>query len=126
MNRGTAMDDRVSVDTEGVESPANGLRDLGDRLNSIGHSLQGRLDAIGPCWGDDSNGRRFEQKYLPARNELLTGTTSLGDVLGTVADRLEAMAHDYERTEGEAVKSARRIVASDRGDEQGGGSATPS
>lgn len=104
------MSDSVRVDSDGVAAPVGGLRDLGDRLNAIGHSLQRRLDALGPCWGDDSTGRGFEQQYIQPRNQMLVGVPSLGEVLGTVADRLETMSRDYAHTEEQAVKLARRIA----------------
>jgi hypothetical protein len=59
------MTDPLQVTPSRLRAVANDLADLSSRMNDVWSSLEGKLDAAGPVWGDDSTGRQFADGYNP-------------------------------------------------------------
>ena len=117
------MADYVEVNTDGIVKPVNDMRDSGGQITGALRDLQGKLAALGECWGDDVTGQQFLSQYAEPRTQLLGGSDALGGVVQNVADGLTAMAKAYQAVDDFAKQQSSQIVAQNA-NESGGGNGT--
>ncbi|MEW2168007.1 WXG100 family type VII secretion target [Streptomyces sp. NPDC007084] len=106
-------DGRFSVDTDRLGQAAPQVQELAGRIRSIATKLDGRLSALGACWGDDESGRQFHEQYAEPKRQLAHGITGVGDVLDSTVEGIRTMAKGFERTEEQNVEALRAITPSE-------------
>jgi hypothetical protein len=102
-----------SVDTEGLSHVIPDVENLAMRIRSIGTQLQGKLSALGECWGEDKNGEQFLSQYLKPKEDLVEGITSSGEVLDSTVEGIYTMAKQYDRLEQENMLALQRLKVAD-------------
>jgi hypothetical protein len=105
------MGEQLSVDTDGVAAPVEAMRKIGDDMHDAVRQLQDRLSAAGACWGDDATGRQFLSQYAAPRDQLIDGSSAMGDVFAGVADNVATMAGGLKKTEMTAATHASSLIA---------------
>ncbi|MEU2336371.1 WXG100 family type VII secretion target [Streptomyces sp. NPDC006654] len=105
-------DGTFSVDTAALDRSAPQMLELAGRIRSIATKLDGRLEALGACWGDDESGRQFLEQYAEPRRQLSEGITGVGNVLDSTVDGIRTMARGFARTEEGNVEALRAITPS--------------
>ncbi|MFC5219720.1 hypothetical protein [Streptomyces coerulescens] len=80
------------------------------KIRSVGTALEGRLSGLGPCWGDDENGRQFLEQYADPSRRLIRGIAVTGEVLDSTVDGIQTMAEGFQRTEDQNVEAAHSIT----------------
>ena len=100
-------DGTFSVDTERLDQAAPQMQELAGRIRSIATKLDGRLEALGACWGDDESGRQFLEQYAEPKRQLSSGITGAGNVLDSTVDGVRTMARGFARTEEQNVETLR-------------------
>ncbi|ALV31357.1 WXG100 family type VII secretion target [Streptomyces sp. CdTB01] len=106
-------DGTFSVDTERLDRAAPQVQELAARIRSVATKLNGRLEALGPCWGDDESGRQFLEQYAEPKRQLSAGITGAGTVLDSTVDGIRTMAKGFRRTEEQNVETLRAITPTD-------------
>ncbi|MEW1773107.1 WXG100 family type VII secretion target [Streptomyces sp. NPDC086777] len=114
-----------SVDTARLDGAAPQMLELAGRIRSIATKLDGRLEALGACWGDDESGRQFLEQYAEPRRQLGEGITGVGNVLDSTVDGIRTMAKGYARTEEANVEALRAITPSTDSGTTGGHDSSP-
>ncbi|MGN2637325.1 WXG100 family type VII secretion target [Nocardia takedensis] len=85
------MADRVEVDPEALEQAAGLVETLGGNVRAVVTELRGKLEALetgdNQPWGNDKMGTKFRDGkandgYGASRENLVTGTDGMADVLG--------------------------------------------
>lgn len=103
-------DGTFSVDTERLEQAVPQMQELAGRIRSIATKLDGRLEALGACWGDDESGRQFLEQYAEPKRQLSAGITGAGNVLDSTVDGVRTMARGFARTEEQNVETLRAVT----------------
>lgn len=106
-------DGTFSVDTERLDQAAPQVQELAARIRSIATKLNGRLEALGSCWGDDESGRQFLEQYAEPKRQLSAGITGAGTVLDSTVDGIRTMAKGFRQTEEQNVETLRAITPTD-------------
>ncbi|MFJ9900776.1 WXG100 family type VII secretion target [Streptomyces sp. NPDC091280] len=101
-----------SVDTERLGRAAPQVQELAGRMKSIADKLDGRLEALGACWGDDESGRQFLEQYAEPKRQLSEGITGVAGVLDSTVDGIRTMSEGFARTELRNVEDLRAITPS--------------
>ena len=104
-------DGTFSVDTARLDQSAPQVQELAGRIRSIASKLDGRLEALGECWGDDESGRQFLEQYAEPKRQLSAGITGAGQVLDSTVEGIRTMAKGFQRTEEENVATVRAITS---------------
>jgi uncharacterized protein YukE len=112
-------DSAFSVDTDGLGQSAPHVHELAGRIRSIGTKLQGRLNALGECWGDDENGRQFLEQYSEPGHQLIRGIADTGDVLDSAVDGIQTMAKGFQQTEDQNAEAAHSITTAGQSSQTG-------
>jgi|GEM_PF-2730128 len=101
------MSDAIDSDPEQLRSRSTSLDEVAAAVQDIVERHRQRVAALGDCWGDDTIGARFADRYRPARDEfgeyvdkLVQGVRSSTDAVRESADRLS-------RTESDNADAAR-------------------
>ncbi|AVZ71605.1 hypothetical protein SLUN_04775 [Streptomyces lunaelactis] len=102
-------DNDFSVDTDLLGRSAPHVQALAGSIRSIGATLQGRLDSLGECWGDDEGGRQFLEQYAEPSRQITRGIADTGEVLDSTVDGIWTMAKGFERTEEQSAEVAHVI-----------------
>ncbi|MGQ4514537.1 hypothetical protein [Streptomyces sp. DW26H14] len=102
-----------SVDTEGLSHVIPDVENLASRIRSIGTQLQGKLDSLGECWGNDKNGEQFLSQYTKPKGQLIEGISSSGEVLDSTVEGIYTMAKQYDRLEQENMLALQKLKAVD-------------
>ncbi|WP_405884605.1 WXG100 family type VII secretion target [Streptomyces sp. NBC_01136] len=105
-------DGTFSVDTARLDQAAPQMQELAGRIRSIATKLDGRLEALGACWGDDESGQQFLEQYAEPKRQLSEGITGAGTVLDSAVDGIRTMAKGFARTEERNVEDLRAITPS--------------
>ncbi|GAA4794630.1 WXG100 family type VII secretion target [Streptomyces ziwulingensis] len=113
-------DGTFSVDTARLEQAAPQMLELAARLRSVATKLDGRLESLGACWGDDESGRQFLEQYAEPRRQLGEGITGAGNVLDSTVDGIRTMARGFARTEEQNVETLSALTPAP-GSASGGG-----
>ncbi|WP_427924628.1 WXG100 family type VII secretion target [Streptomyces sp. cg40] len=103
-------DGTFSVDTEQLEQAAPQMQELAGRIRSIATKLEGRLESLGACWGDDESGRQFLEQYAEPKQQLSAGITGAGNVLDSTVDGIRTMAKGFAQTEEQNVETLRAVT----------------
>ncbi|MBK6014469.1 WXG100 family type VII secretion target [Streptomyces sp. MBT53] len=103
-------DGTFSVDTERLEQAAPQMQELAGRIRSIATKLDGRLESLGACWGDDESGRQFLEQYAEPKRQLSDGITGAGNVLDSTVEGIRTMAKGFARTEEQNVETLRAVT----------------
>ncbi len=61
--------------------------------------LRASLDALGQFWGDDEQGARFAEGYLPNAATVQTAAGNIAVGIDSIADALEAQAANHKHTD---------------------------
>ncbi|MCS0606300.1 WXG100 family type VII secretion target [Streptomyces sp. LP11] len=113
-------DGTFSVDTARLDQAAPQMQELAARIRSVATKLDGRLEALGACWGDDESGRQFLEQYAEPKRQLSAGITGAGTVLDSTVDGIRTMAKGFRQTEEQNVETLRALTpATDSGTAQG-------
>ncbi|MEU5095069.1 WXG100 family type VII secretion target [Streptomyces sp. NPDC020996] len=118
-------DGTFSVDTERLEQAAPQMQELAARIRSIATKLDGRLESLGACWGDDESGRQFREQYAEPKRQLSAGITAAGAVLDSTVDGIRTMAKGFARTEEHNVEALRAVTPAAGSVTAGGSSRHP-
>ncbi|GGN05984.1 WXG100 family type VII secretion target [Streptomyces fuscichromogenes] len=113
-----------SVDTARLGQSAPQMVELAARIRSIATKLDGRLESLGACWGDDESGRQFLEQYAEPKRQLSEGIMGAGNVLDSTVDGISTMAKGFARTE-EANVEALRAITPSTGSVTTGGDSSP-
>ncbi|MFE2422675.1 WXG100 family type VII secretion target [Streptomyces hokutonensis] len=103
-------DGTFSVDTEQLEQAAPQMQELAGRIRSIATKLDGRLESLGACWGDDESGRQFLEQYAEPKRQLSAGITGAGNVLDSTVEGIRTMAKGFAQTEEQNVETLRAVT----------------
>ncbi|WP_405867397.1 WXG100 family type VII secretion target [Streptomyces sp. NBC_01515] len=103
-------DGTFSVDTARLDQSAPQVQELAGRIRSIASKLDGRLEALGECWGDDESGRQFLEQYAEPKRQLSAGITGAGQVLDSTVEGIRTMAKGFQQTEERNVETLRAIT----------------
>lgn len=103
-------DGTFSVDTERLDQAAPQMQELAARIRSIATKLDGRLESLGACWGDDESGRQFLEQYAEPKHQLSEAITGMGDVLDSTVDGIRTMAKGFARTEEQSIEAVRALT----------------
>ncbi|MGW3121592.1 WXG100 family type VII secretion target [Streptomyces sp. NPDC001107] len=103
-------DGTFSVDTERLDQAAPQMQELAARIRSIATKLDGRLESLGACWGDDESGRQFLEQYAEPKQQLSEAITGVGDVLDSTVDGIRTMAKGFARTEEQSIEAVRSLT----------------
>ncbi|MCG7202649.1 WXG100 family type VII secretion target [Streptomyces arenae] len=103
-------DGTFSVDTARLSQSAPQMQELAARIRSVATKLDGRLEALGACWGDDESGRQFLEQYAEPKRQLSEGITGAGHVLDSTVDGIRTMAKGFARTEEANVEALRAVT----------------
>ncbi|MEU6028859.1 WXG100 family type VII secretion target [Streptomyces tauricus] len=114
-------DGTFSVDTARLEQAAPQVLELAARIRSVATKLDGRLESLGACWGDDESGRQFLEQYAEPRRQLGEGITGAGNVLDSTVDGIRTMARGFARTEEQNMETLSTLTPA-TGSVSGGGS----
>ncbi|MER5780067.1 WXG100 family type VII secretion target [Streptomyces sp. NPDC002039] len=106
-------DGTFSVDTDRLDQAAPQVQELAGRIRSVATKLEGRLSALGACWGDDESGRQFLEQYAEPKRQLGHGITGAAEVLHSTVDGIRTMAKGFQRTEEANVEALRAITPAD-------------
>ncbi|WP_217553122.1 WXG100 family type VII secretion target [Streptomyces sp. GbtcB6] len=118
-------DNTFSVDTARLGQSAPQMQELAARIRSIATKLDGRLESLGACWGDDESGRQFLEQYAEPKRQLSKGITGVGNVLDSTVDGIRTMAKGYARTEEANVEALHAITPATDSVTTGGGDSSP-
>ncbi|WP_089099952.1 WXG100 family type VII secretion target [Streptomyces hyaluromycini] len=118
-------DGTFSVDTARLGQSAPQMQELAARIRSIATKLDGRLESLGACWGDDESGRQFLEQYAEPKRQLSAGITGVGNVLDSTVDGIRTMAKGFARTEEANVEALHAITPSTDSVTTGGGDSSP-
>jgi uncharacterized protein YukE len=113
------VSDYLAVDPDALAKNAPHVRAFSDQMRNVVTRLQGRLDSLGDCWGDDPMGKAFATNYLNPRDQMFDGLSGLVDVLDSTADGLETMAKGFTQTEDQNVATARSLTRGSSGTPSG-------
>jgi uncharacterized protein YukE len=100
----------LGVDTERLAATVPEFRQIANSLEQVRTTLEGQLGALDKCWGQDDTGKSFEDNYLEPAQNLRDGLKTLVEVLGSVADGINTMTRGADRTEQDALDTARSAV----------------
>ncbi|MEU2424740.1 WXG100 family type VII secretion target [Streptomyces sp. NPDC007851] len=118
-------DGTFSVDTARLGQSAPQMQELAARIRSVATELDGRLEALGACWGDDESGRQFLEQYAEPRRQLSAGITGVGSVLDSTVDGIRTMAKGFARTEEANVEALRAVTSATDSTTSGGHDSSP-
>ncbi len=113
------------MDTARLGQSAPQMQELAARIRSVATRLDGRLEALGACWGDDESGRQFLEQYAEPRRQLSEGITGVGNVLDSTVDGIRTMAKGFARTEEANVEALRAVTPTADSTTTGGHGSTP-
>ncbi len=93
------MSDGLRIDPDGLRAAAPAFVTLGDRMDDILRTLQGRIDAEGDCWGADDYGSAFIKDYVPAQESAVEFFPQVAGALRAIATGLTEVAATADRGE---------------------------
>ncbi|MCH0567248.1 WXG100 family type VII secretion target [Streptomyces sp. MUM 2J] len=106
-------DGEFYVDTDGLHEQLPYMQQLAARFRDIGKGLEGRLDELGECWGDDAAGRQFYEQYAEPKRQIIESTKQMGDLLDSMHDGIRTMAVHLEGLEDQNIEMTRRLNVSE-------------
>ncbi|MFI7221433.1 WXG100 family type VII secretion target [Micromonospora maritima] len=89
----------IEVDVVTLRAAARTIRGGGERLTGEVQRLQGTVSGSGNPWGGDEAGTVFGMAYTEVLQHALDAYASMADQLMDVAERLDTVATDHERTD---------------------------
>ncbi|MFJ3671201.1 hypothetical protein ACIPSE_32550 [Streptomyces sp. NPDC090106] len=113
---------RLIVDTDGLEHAAAVLRPVAERLRVLAAGVGRQLAALGDPAGDDVFGARFKGKHDPQAALVREGARGVGVAVTDAGDGLTKMAALFEAAEHGAQRTTARLNTQlGQGGNSGGG-----
>jgi uncharacterized protein YukE len=94
------MAEPLGVTPDELRKTSKQLADVSGRMKHVLTTLQGKLDAAGPAWGNDKTGHEFadgDKGYLGQVDWVNKSVGAKTDLLDTYADQLKSAADTLEQ-----------------------------
>ncbi|MEV4317628.1 WXG100 family type VII secretion target [Actinocrispum sp. NPDC049592] len=95
----------MEMDPDGVRAGAGRLRPAGTEFQGKAAALLRKLQAEGPCWGDDETGQAFAKDYVPAADAISQAVSDVANALVQIADNLKTQADRTQQTDQGAAQT---------------------
>ncbi|MET8948851.1 hypothetical protein ABZX30_36395 [Streptomyces sp. NPDC004542] len=117
------MPEKFVVNPDGLQSASVPLVALAERLEGAFKSAAAQLSADGSrAWGNDKPGAQFASGYVPAAQDIIKAGSGIGQVLGTSAQNLRAVAKVFQNANEAAIQDTTRLSGRLGGSSGRGGS----
>ncbi|MEU5876587.1 PE domain-containing protein [Spirillospora sp. NPDC047279] len=103
--------DGYTIQPETIRSAASGLSDAGDRLSQEWTTLVSTVEGMGAPWGGDDIGMLIGESYTAIQAQADESFTGAAADMGAFADKLIAVADNYEKAEQQMVGEVTSVSA---------------